>query len=388
MDSKENKLQQVFANEAIPDVPKANNPNNRRVSNRRVSFAATMKVHEFASAMRANQPSQQQQFASSSPTVSPSGANPFEAVHAPALTQSANMIVTKEVPVRDDSSFSSFLSDDDERERRESLMMEFTECVGGLIATLTDNNHDTGTVDLTMCVGELIKPDITDVSKSSPAFDVNNDMELTECVGGLIKDASVQPVIEEEDTEIVFQKTSIKYNQNNESLTMDITACVGAEELVGVRRGVDESPSPFLVAPSQTTSGRKGLGSNVHALKLIDEISGVDDLVAGSPMRVDEVTMDLTQVINEAIAANNAAPTDPSPLSQKAFLNEFLAESGIRFLDNVSSLTRRETMVMRIRESERMRPSSTGASVYVIEAVAPELAIYDKVSRSFMQFYF
>ena len=64
-------------------------------------------------------------------------------------------------------------------------------------------------------------------------------------------------------------------------------------------------------------------------------------------MRVDEVTMDLTQVINEAIAANNTVPTDPSPLSQRAFLNEFLAESGIRFLDNVSSLTRRETMVIR-----------------------------------------
>ena len=65
--------------------------------------------------------------------------------------------MTREVPVREDSSFSSFHSDEDERERRESLMMEFTECVGGLIAPLADNN-DTATVDLTMCVGGLIKP--------------------------------------------------------------------------------------------------------------------------------------------------------------------------------------------------------------------------------------
>ena len=120
--------------------------------------------------------------------------------------------------------------------------------------------------------------------------------------------------------------------------------------------------------------------SNVHAMKLIEEMNGGDDLVAGSPMRADEVTMDLTQVINEAIAAKSSAPMDPSPSSQKALLSGFLAESGIRFLDNVSSLTRRETMVMRARESERIRPSSTGASVYVLEAVAPELAIYEKAS--------
>ena len=212
MDSKENKLQQVFANEAIPDMPKGNNPNNRRVSNRRVSFAATMKVHEFASATRANQPSQQE-FASSSPAGSPSEINPFEAVHVQASAQSTSRIVTKEVPVREDSSFSSFHSDEDERERRESLMMEFTECVGGLIPPLTDNN-DTGTIDLTMCVGELIKPNVTDLSRPPPIFDVNNDMELTECVGGLIKDAGVQPFMDDdEDTEIVFQKTSIKSNK-------------------------------------------------------------------------------------------------------------------------------------------------------------------------------
>ena len=54
-------------------------------------------------------------------------------------------------------------------------------------------------------------------------------------------------------------------------MTMDITACVGAEELIGGdRRGV-ESPSPFLVAHSQNTTGRKRL-SNINALKLIDEI--------------------------------------------------------------------------------------------------------------------
>jgi hypothetical protein len=375
MDSKENKLQQVFNNETIPDMPKANNPNNRRISNRRVSFAATMKVHEFASATRANQPSQQHPF-SSSPTRSPSESNPFEALQVPSTMQSAGRIVTTEVPVREDSSFSSFHSDEDERERRESLMMEFTECVGGLIAPSV-HDEDASTIDFTMCVGGLIKSNAID-SLNPSVFDTNNDMELTECVGGLIKDAGVQAIIEpeeEEDTEIVFQKASIKNNQEDDFLTMDMTACVGAD-LVG-NKSVEESPSPFLVIQSQNSLMEKRFG-NSHSLKLIDEIGGIDDLVAGSPMKVDQVTMDLTQVINEAIASN-VMPVDPSPLPHKALLNEFLAESGIRFLDNVSSLTRRETMVIRARESERIRPSSTGASVYVTEAVAPELAFYEKV---------
>lgn len=357
-EEKENKLSQLFDNKALPDKAAAA-PASRRASNRRVSFAAKVQMHEFGKPpSRIVEEAVDEEHGNSSEDGVEESAMAVDSPGSPFGVQKrrlssprpprALLSRTTEVDMKEDeeSSFSSFNSDDDHR--RESVMMEFTGCVGGLIETAAaactdaDGNEDDDLMDLTRCVGALI-------SAASPSVDADKN--------GMILDS-------DDDDVIISIPKRMAASRSDEDDTMDMTMCVG---------GVLD-PSPFLTTGNslmEETPVKRRLSRH-------DQLTLPEDrqfLLQASPH--DTVTMDLTQVIHSAVIAQPSKQSSSGSPAAKASLKDFLADCGIRFLDNLSSLTRRETIVPRARDSTLS--SDPGYPLYVTRALAPELAFYEAV---------
>lgn len=353
-EEKENKLSQLFANEALPDKACAA-PAGRRASNRRVSFAAKVQMHEFDKPPRIIQHTvDEEENGNSSSDGVAEAAMAVDSPDSPFAVQKRRLSSprpprtllsrTTEVDMKEDeeSSFSSFNSDDDHR--RESVMMEFTGCVGGLIETAavagTDDgdNEDGDAMDLTRCVGALISADVDTT--------------------GVLLDS---------DDVIINVPKRASARRSEEDDTMEMTMCVG---------GVLD-PSPFLATGGglmEETPVKRRLSR--HGQLALPE----DDrhfLLQASPH--DTVTMDLTQVIHSAVVAQPSKHSSAESPVAKASLKDFLADCGVRFLDNLSSLTRRETIVPRARDSTLA--SDPGYPLYVMRALAPELGFYETVRQ-------
>ncbi|PJF16805.1 hypothetical protein PSACC_03367 [Paramicrosporidium saccamoebae] len=267
-----------------------------------------------------------------------------------------------EVELKDPhSSFSSYDSAEEVENRPSFLLddMEMTKCVGGIIAP-SQNTEDT-TMDLTSCIGGILN-NIPNYAMSPSSVDT---MELTNVVGGILgplkskgADSPTAPKVED--------------------VVEDMAA------VIKTARIAPDSPSPFLATPTRLNSP---MHSEVSFIGDVDQPGSLGFGASPAPPRTEAAEdMDLTtELFNKYIDTSrfNALtmrPTEESPPAKqlytpqspainlvpptsqtesptvtimlpRASLKDFLNETGVRFLDNISSLNRRET-TGRPRESE------------------------------------
>jgi hypothetical protein len=269
--------------------------------------------------------------------------------------------------------------------------MDLTGCIGGILSGIPaqfDSPTSVDTMELTTMVGGILAP------FKSPAKQSSN-------LGGMVISARNEDVdmdgmqVDVEMTEILPTNTA-KARVNDENVDMDMEMTVVIKDTIKTNQPSQSSqplqpmsPSPFLVKSPARLSMASPLRSDLSFIGDMDEPQQLG--YEASPMR-DDADMDLTtELFNRYIDTNRLQAltmskveeadqvnrsTDPSipktphtvaPIpamipSQtesptvtimlpRASLKDFLNETGVRFLDNLSSLNRRET-TGRPRESE------------------------------------
>lgn len=240
--------------------------NQRRQSNRRVSFAAKAHIHLL---------------------------NENEDVNITNITNQANNILEIATKQELPNSFSSYSSSEDETN------MDFTEHVGKVIQSSNDR-----------C----------------------DDMELTVPVGGFIQ----------------YQKAHGR-----------------------MTTFASNSPSPFVV---ESFSDKNNYFTNHDFFE--------NSLYKKEEAKNEEnVTMDLTQIIHETIQNNIIQDRNEIKDGQ---LKKFLGTTGIKFLDSMSGLARRETLAMRKRESNTFTLDVAKSHIYSNSTMSLETQIFENACAKLM----
>ncbi len=359
---------------------------------------------------RAHVPSRLSETHSPSISRSPSLHRSSSTIQCPGSPSSVAGSFDMDLKDANSSSFTSYLEEDDDNETielsqikdtiDEGVDMEFTSCVGGILTkeSPTDAKTEDNTMDFTVCVGGIIRrlPQPTD---ASPASSVDT-MELTECVGKIIarQQGISSPLVRRNDD---MEMTMVMNNP---------IVC-------------PESPSPFLVQPKTEPS----TVINSTAMTFIEDIGEPDAfqlLGCVSPMPKNNPTCEQDHslfntfidtekcedptvnraggLVYSSLAGSIESlrvhmplhtsmsllntPLPPystttssipasSPAHQIVSLPEFLNETGIRFLENISSLKRRET-TGRPRDSDIVAPSK---QAFIASALVPQLDFYESV---------
>lgn len=384
----------------------------RKSMGRRVSFAATAKVRLFEKSQEDQEPMQ----ADPSPLKMSLG-TPTSKLATIISPPPADTLPVSRIPVRspvrttgnfevdlladDKDSLDSFC-DDEEAGKTEDDTMDFTTCVGGIApATAFERLSEANTMDFTGCVGRILSepglsPCPTRVEPAGKYDELENDtMDLTACIGGLLPDGEGSPM----------QLTRAISSTIHQQTPPAMHPAVAALKLT--------SPSPFLIH-SPLSQRRQSINSDVS---MIDNIGQPDFTGIGSPSAEhgDKPLGDHPLPGRERSAkpqvgfsAKNARPLagdsndqwaerrkngeeDPSNELFQSLINtepsaaldlkEFLASSGIRFMDSLTSLGRRET-TGRPRDSDTITPAKHR---YLLAAGVPERLAVDERCAEMVQ---
>jgi hypothetical protein len=222
-------------------------------------------------------------------------------------------------------------------------------------------------MDLTSCIGGILN-NIPNYAMSPSSVDT---MELTNVVGGILGPLKSKGM---------DSQTLPKVEETGED--MDMTVVI--KDTIKATRLAPDSPSPFLATPARLNSpihsevsfigdvdqpGSLGFGASPAPprTEVVDDVDLTTELFNKyiDTSRFNALTMRLTEesppakqlYTPQSPAMNLVPPTSQteSPtvtiMLPRASLKDFLNETGVRFLDNISSLNRRET-TGRPRESE------------------------------------
>ena len=258
--------------------------------------------------------------------------------------------------------------------RRQS-QMEFTNCVGSILAQISKSNAPESVesvesteeleqdMEMTQSVGSLVQIS-TESSQSS------DNMEMTQPIGSLI--------IQSDEKRSKLSTLSTESSAPVDVSFIEDCAQPAAFNLVN-------SMSPSKIEESKATVSETSPLSQEVVLE--PEISEEAENHAEISEKVDRESI---QIANEAIAKNeemfqlfsipHSATTNNAPAtfnavdSGSASLKEFLNETGVRFLDNLSNMGRRET-VGKPRDSTIITPARR---MYVRSVLVPETLAVEK----------
>jgi hypothetical protein len=303
--------------------------------------------------------------------------------------------------------------------------MDFTTCVGGIAPSAAFQRlSEANTMDFTGCVGKILSDlTATDATINNGKSGVskydeleNDTMDLTSCIGGLLDTVKTGPSGDTMDMTRVLKSSIV--TSTTTTPHSPVHPAVAALKLA--------SPSPFLVHSPlhhhnhQSTSNKRRLSAD--DVEYIDKVDRPDIMngLPGSPMVIDagevrvgrvespavplrrEAVVDdlfqslietdpVRQVAGAGIAGSVGADTSSSTHNnngstgdqdQTAVCKEILAKAGIRFMDNLTSLGRRET-TGRPRESDVITPAR---HYYLQYGMAPEAAAVDERCREIVDF--
>lgn len=317
--------------------------------------------------------------------------------------------------------------------------MEFTSCVGGILAksdatTLAKQPEEDNTMDFTVCVGGIIRrlPGIR-LSDASCASSVDT-MELTECVGKIIArqqglpDDKVEESGDDMDMTMVVDRTihcreemgspspflvSTPVKPSNGTLAANavaagITFIGDVGEPDAFKLLACESPMPANVE----SMDQRIFHTFIDTDKCSDAPTPINNRIQPSQLNglshdnqftqsYDTLPSTLAsagQSLKASLSVMNTPkrPTAASLLAQSSFASsalslpsqhepatasftDFLNETGIRFLENISSLKRRET-TGRPRDSDVVAPSK---QAFIASALLPQLDFFENVQSSY-----
>lgn len=255
--------------------------------------------------------------------------------------------------------------------RRQS-QMEFTNCVGSILAQINaaeaEGVEDEGSLDMemTQSVGSLVLP-----NQMSQSYD---NMEMTQPIGSLIIAGTGSTTA---NTTAVTANTA----------TVDVSFIEDCAQPAAFN--LVDSPSKSQVEVKVVPSGSKLATDNftmentedVNPVVKVDEISEAVDREsikiakeAAEQAQSELKSEEMFQAFS--INPNVIKSTEISTTSANATANlkEFLNETGVRFLDNLSNMGRRET-VGKPRDSTIITPSRR---MYVRNVLVPETLAVEK----------
>lgn len=258
--------------------------------------------------------------------------------------------------------------------RRQS-QMEFTNCVGSILAQINGVEDEGSSLDMemTQSVGSLVLPQ---VQETTEVTQMSQDMEMTQPIGSLIVEEKasnsvdvsfigdcVQPAafnLINED----FEGENIK-GLNSGSTAVNTIATVPSSKLATEPVETHEN---FAVEPHENfaVEPHKNFVAEAvdrESVKIAQE--AVESVKSAEMFQAFSINPILANFKNEISTTSSNATAD---------LKEFLNETGVRFLDNLSNMGRRET-VGKPRDSTIITPSRR---MYVRNVLIPETLAVEK----------
>lgn len=277
----------------------------------------------------------------------------------------------------------SMLNYTDGLDKQIAQEMEMTACVGNLIAE---------SMEMTACVGNLAT---RNYPIENPSMEMTTcvetergaaleSMEMTSCVGNLLSvslSSEQQPTIDVSQTEMEFTACapikSIPDLVDCDTVPMEMTICVGNLS--------DGAALPF----DSTVNSSSLLNSEIIVPTfLFSDHEDESQPVAPQP----SCQLDVVQSVSRpAIPLIEIVPFDVLRFSKPSFqilllpsptegtqnvLRSFLEKFDVRFLDNIKSKARRET-IAKGRDSELM---TLGRQVFLGHFLIPELEVFNAAS--------
>jgi hypothetical protein len=344
----------------------------------------------------------------------PTNQNPFPA--SPAVIQSKQAIANATVSPGGES-VSSFEIDIKEGTDM-SLIVEEEEAI--VADSELEDEIDAMSMDFTQTVGRMSTGSDMDMTQpissfsnrlsSRPSIDEAQGMDLTTCIGGLLKSPKptqqvpstpskdvVMQVDEEGDAEVKMQaQKSIEMLMSPSPFwpASPQTAAISSTFSPLLLIGKEERPAAFNFTASPLVSSKLNTEIIVNQPQITKNISiKSNDIVPSLPVVNNNNNSTAEELFKQFINQDNLGGSlKPSNLGspknsnepnlKKADLKEFLNECGVRFLDNLTSLNRRET-------NSRPRDSSIsavpGRSLTVMSTSVPEGEIVEKASEVLTQ---
>ena len=288
------------------------------------------------------------------------------------------------------------VADSDLEDEIDAMSMDFTQTVGRM-----SNGSD---MDMTQPLPSFNNR----LSSSRPSIDETQGMDLTTCIGGILKSPRPQPhqhpstpskdvvmQFDEEDAEVKMQaQKSIEMLMSpspfwpSSPKTTVVTSTFSPMIIDKEERpaAFNFTASPLISSKSSTEAVHHSQPGKILFPTQTGTASHQQPITSGNNSTAEEL---FKQFINQDNLGSSFKPSNlGSPKNsgesslKKADLKEFLNECGVRFLDNLSSLNRRET-------NSRPRDSSIsavpGRSLTVMSTSVPEGEIVEKASEVLTQ---
>lgn len=278
--------------------------------------------------------------------------------------------------------------------RRQS-QMEFTNCVGSILAQISkessnvvvvdDTNSSQEDMEMTQTVGSLVQvaPAATGIAVTLENENSQNsdNMEMTQPIGSLIMQS------ETDKTKTVAASTAAPVDVSfiedcDQPAAFNMINSMSPSKFAETR---DQDSTPAPVASSQLSR----IAYEASTVENVEEDKDVKMMEISE--RVDEESVKIAKEAIEKATKNEEMfqmfSINPQQQSQalqqqpgvlhaaaQANLKEFLNETGVRFLDNLSNMGRRETFG-KPRDSQIITPSRR---MYVQSVLVPETLAVEK----------
>lgn len=292
--------------------------------------------------------------------------------------------------------------------------MDLTGCVGNILDDLSSpmsaNSRRQSQMEFTSCVGSILAQISKAQTEESAETEVESsieeqeDMEMTQSVGSLVQvQAQAQVVTESSQNSDSMEMTQpigsliIQSDEKRSKLSSESPSVVDVsfiEDCVQPAAFNLMSPSKIEEAAAKALSASApGEPSPLSQEVVLDAAADKETTAASAAhMEISEkVDRESIQIAREAIAKTEemfqlfsippaAAKSHNPPISNSnntsgsASLREFLNETGVRFLDNLSNMGRRET-VGKPRDSTIITPARR---MYVRNVLVPETLAVEK----------
>lgn len=246
--------------------------------------------------------------------------------------------------------------------RRQS-QMEFTNCVGSILAQISqEEEEEEGSLDMemTQSVGSLVLPSVnTNVNINvNTNANSNDNMEMTQPIGSLIIERAVQPQIDVSFIEDCAQPAAFNLMSPSKQSESDTETCKDSNQASQLSQQVYTVESENAVE-----------AENMEISEAVDRES-----VKIAQEAVAKSSEEMFQVFSVNTASINNSNMSSTSSAAVASLKEFLNESGVRFLDNLSNMGRRDT-VGKPRDSTIITPAR---SMYIRSVLVPETLAIEK----------
>ena len=278
--------------------------------------------------------------------------------------------------------------------RRQS-QMEFTNCVGSILAQISKNtavheeddeeddinNNSAGNEDMemTQSVGSLVVNVPAPIESVDSLNSQNSDnMEMTQPIGSLIVQSQPEqpgrtgqnsvstPAAVADPVDVSFIEDCVQPAAFNLAGSM-------SPSKLNEEAAPNSSKSGSQLSKIAYEAGRED-GENVRMMEISEKVDQESIKIAKEAVEMASEQMFQAFSIHNQTQNQQAQSMSATSTAAQASLKEFLNETGVRFLDNLSNMGRRET-IGKPRDSQIITPARR---TYIRNVLIPETVAVEK----------